>query len=78
VALFVVVFLGAGLFVGSNMAVLCQPLWAFPRLAGWIVGFAFATIAGLIATQLWIPLIRFLGAGPTGVTDPVFGKDLSF
>lgn len=78
VALFVVVFLGAGLFVGSNMVALCQPLWAFPRVAAWIVGFAFAAIAGLIATQLWIPLIRFLGAGPTGVTDPVFGKDLSF
>lgn len=77
-ALFVVVFLGAGLFVGSNMAVLCQPLWAFPRVAAWIVGFAFSAIAGLIATQLWIPLIRFLGAGPTGINDPVFGKDLSF
>jgi len=78
VALFAVVFVGAGLFVGSNLAILCRPLWSFPRAVAWLIGFAFSAVAGLIATQLWIPLLRFLGAGASGTTDPVFGRDLAF
>jgi len=38
----------------------------------------FAAVVGFLATPLWIPLMRFLGATPAGVVDPVFGRDLSF
>jgi uncharacterized protein len=68
----------AGLFVGANLRVLCQSSWAIPRSAPWMVAFLFSAVVALIATPLWIPLMRFLGATPTGISDPVFGNDLSF
>jgi uncharacterized membrane protein (UPF0182 family) len=37
-----------------------------------------AALIGFFAMPLWIPLMRFLGATPAGVADPVFGRDLSF
>jgi uncharacterized protein len=73
----VILFL-AGLFVGANLRALCRPLPAVPRSAPWIVGFAIAGLIGFLATPLWIPLMRFLGATAHGAGDPVFGKDLSF
>lgn len=76
--IFLAVFIFAGLFVGANLRVLCRPFWAIPRTAPWMVAFLFSAVAGLIATPSWIPLMRFLGATPTGVSDPVFGNDLSF
>ena len=67
-----------GLFVGSNLRLLCRPLPIVPRSAPWIVGFAIAALIGFLATPLWIPLLRFVGATAAGVSDPVFSKDLSF
>ena len=77
VAIFFVVSLLVGLFVGANLRVLCRP-YVIPTSAPWVVGFVFAALIGFFATPLWIPLMRFLGATPAGVVDPVFGKDLSF
>lgn len=76
--IFLVVFISAGLFVGANLRVLCQPFWAIPRSAPWVTAFLFSAVVALIATPLWIPLMRFLGATATEISDPVFGNDLSF
>ena len=78
VAIFLVVLLLVGLFVGANLRVLCRSYAVVPASAPWIVGFVFAALVGFIATPLWIPLMRFLGATSAGVVDPVFGRDLSF
>jgi len=78
VAIFLVVSLSVGLFVGANLRVLCRPYAVVPASAPWIIGFGLAVVVGAISTSLWIPLVRFLGATSAGVIDPVFGKDLSF
>ena len=78
VAIFLMVLLLVGLFVGANLRVLCRPYAVVPQTAPWIVGFGFAGLVGFLATPLWIPLMRFLGATSAGVVDPVFGRDLSF
>jgi uncharacterized protein len=78
VGIFLVVLLLVGLFVGANLQTLCRPLPVVPRSAPWIGGFAIAGVVGFLATPLWIPLMRFLGATVGGTADPVFGKDLSF
>ena len=78
VAIFLVVSLLIGLFVGANLRVLCPAVCVVPTSAPWIVGFVLAALVGFLATPLWIPLMRFLGATPAGVVDPVFGRDLSF
>jgi uncharacterized protein len=78
VAIFVVVLLAAGLFFGANLRVLCRPYAVVPANAPWFVGFGLSAVIGFVTTPLWIPLLRFLGAAPAGVADPVFGKDLSF
>ena len=78
VAIFLVVSLLVGLFVGANLRVLCRPYAVVPTSAPWIVGFVLAALIGFFAMPLWIPLMRFLGATPAGVADPVFGRDLSF
>ncbi|MFZ2081402.1 MAG: UPF0182 family protein [Xanthobacteraceae bacterium] len=73
----VILFL-VGLFVGVNLWLLCRLIPIVPRSAPWIVGFAIAGLVGFLATSLWVPLMRFLGATTANVTDPVFDKDLSF
>ncbi len=78
VAIFLVVLLSVGLFVGANLRALCRPYPVVPASAPWVVGFVFAALVGFFATPLWIPLMRFLGASSAGVVDPVFGRDLSF
>jgi len=78
VAIFLVVSLLVGLFVGANLRALCRPYAIVPRSAPWIIGFVLAALVGFLATPLWIPLMRFLGAISVGVVDPVFGRDLSF
>ena len=78
VAIFLVVLFLVGLFIGANLRVLCRPFAVVPASAPWFVGFVFAALVGFIATPLWIPLMRFLGATSAGVVDPVFGRDLSF
>jgi uncharacterized membrane protein (UPF0182 family) len=76
--IFLVVFVSVGLFVGSNLGLLSRRLPPIPRSAPWLAAFLVSGVAALFATPLWIPVIRFFGASPTGTTDPVFGKDLSF
>ena len=78
VGIFLVILLLVGVFVGANLQALCRPLPVVPKSAPWIVGFAIAGLVGFLATPLWIPLMRFLGATVAGVADPVFSKDLSF
>ncbi|MGP0088370.1 MAG: UPF0182 family protein [Xanthobacteraceae bacterium] len=78
VAIFLVVALLVGLFIGVNLQALCRPYPLVPASAPWIIGFAFAAVVGFLATPLWIPLMRLLGATPAGVVDPVLGKDVSF
>src|SRR5208337_2437502 len=78
VAIFLVVTLLVGMFIGANLRVLCRPYAVVPASAPWIVGFVLAAMIGFLATPLWVPLMRFLGATPAGVVDPVFGRDLSF
>jgi len=78
VEIFLAMLLLVGVFLSVNLRLLCRPLPVVPRSAPWIIGFTTAGLAGFIATQLWIPLMRFFGAAPTGTVDPVFTKDLSF
>jgi uncharacterized protein len=76
--IFLSILLLVGLFVGVNLRVLCRPLAVVPRSAPWIAGFSIAALVGFLATPLWIPLMRFLGATAVGTADRVFSKDLSF
>jgi uncharacterized protein len=76
--IFLVILLLVGAFIGVNLWQLCRPLAIVPRSAPWIVAIAIAAVVGFLATSLWIPLMRFVGATASGVADPVFGKDLSF
>ena len=78
VAIFLVVLLSVGVFIGVNLRALCRSYAVIPASAPWIVGFVLAALVGFFATPLWIPLMRFLGATSAGVVDPVFGRDLSF
>jgi len=78
VGIFLVILFLVGLFVVVNLWLLCRLLPVVPKTAPWIVGFAIAGFIGYLATPLWVPLIRFLGATTADVADPVFGKDLSF
>jgi Uncharacterised protein family (UPF0182) len=78
VGIFLVILCLVGLFVGVNLWLLCRLIPIVPRSAPWIVGFAIAGLLGFLATSLWVPLMRFLGATTADVADPVFGKDLSF
>jgi uncharacterized membrane protein (UPF0182 family) len=66
------------LFVGINLRALCRPFPIVPRSAPWIAGSVIAAFVAFLATSLWIPLMRLLGATSAGVTDPVFDQDLSF
>ena len=78
VGIFLALLLLAGLFVGLNLQALCRAFAIIPRSVPWIVGIAIAALLGFVVTPLWIPLMRFLGATPVGIADPVFSKDLSF
>jgi len=76
--IFFAILILLGIFVGYNLHVLCRPLPAVPKTAPWVAGFIFAAVVGFAATALWVPLLGYLGASLTGMTDPVLGKDLSF
>ena len=78
VAIFATVLIFGGLFIAINLRVVCRPVAIVPRSAPWIVGFIISAVIAFGATGLWTRLTAFLGAAPSGVTDPVFGKDLSF
>ena len=77
-AVFLTILILLGIFLGYNLRALCRPLPAVPKTAPWVAAFIFAAVVGFAATALWVPLLGYLGASPTGTTDPVFGKDLSF
>jgi len=76
--IFISVFFAVGLFAGFNLRVLARPLPLVPHSAPWVLGFVFSAVVAFGATDLWMPLLAFLGASPSGTVDPVFNKDLSF
>ena len=78
VAIFAAVFVFGGLFITFNLRAACRPVAIVPRSAPWFGGFIISAMVAFGATALWTPLMGFLGATPSGMTDPVFGKDLSF
>jgi uncharacterized membrane protein (UPF0182 family) len=49
-----------------------------PRSAPWVAGCILAALVAAAATNLWIPLLGYLGATAVGADDPVFGRDISF
>ena len=67
-----------GLFVAVNWRLAARRLASLPPSAPLIAGVVVAALVASGATSLWTPLTGFLGAAPTGVTDPVFGQDLAF
>jgi len=76
--MFVAVVVVVGLFTGANLHVLGQAIPGLPRSAPWLLGFLFAGVIGWGTASSWMPLVAYLGAMPSGTTDPVFGRDLSF
>ncbi|HEY3887052.1 MAG TPA: UPF0182 family protein [Caulobacteraceae bacterium] len=77
-AIFGVVLVFGGAFVAVNWRLAARRLTSLPPSAPLIAGLAVAALVAAGATSLWMPLIGFLGATPSGITDPVFGQDLSF
>jgi uncharacterized membrane protein (UPF0182 family) len=77
-AIFTTVLVFGGLFIGFNLRTACRSIVVIPRGAPWFAGFILSAVVALGATGLWTPLTAFLGAAPSGATDEVFGKDLSF
>ena len=77
-AIFAAVLVLGGPFVAVNWRLAARRLANLPPSAPLIAGLAVAALVAASATSLWIPLTGFLGAAPTGVTDPVFGQDVSF
>jgi uncharacterized protein len=76
--IFVTVLFSVGIFVGYHLRTLCRPLPMVPKSAPWFAAFIVAAVVAVSATTLWVPLLGFLGATATGISDPVFGKDISF
>ena len=76
--IFLIMLLLVGLFLGVNLKALSRLLPTIPASAPWVVGLVIGGVVGYLATPLWIPTMRFVGAIPAGTVDPVFGKDLSF
>ncbi len=77
-AIFITVFVFGGVFAAFNLRASCRRVALVPRSAPWFSGFILSAVVAFGATSMWTPLLAFLGATPSGVTDPVFGKDLSF
>jgi uncharacterized membrane protein (UPF0182 family) len=76
--IFLTLLISAGAFLGFNLRAMCRPLPAVPRSAPWVAGCILAALVGAGATNLWIPLLGYLGATASGASDPVFGRDISF
>jgi len=77
-AIFVTVLITVGTFAGVNLATLSRLLPVVPRSAPWLVGFLSAAIVAYNETDLWMPLVAYLGAASSGSVDPLFHKDLAF
>jgi uncharacterized membrane protein (UPF0182 family) len=78
VAIFVAILIVGGLFIGLNLWLACRSTAGLPPSAPWLAGLVLAAIVASNIGSVWSPLIAFLGATASGVTDPVFGKDISF
>jgi uncharacterized protein len=77
-AIFAAVLVLGGSFVAINWRLAARRLASLPPSAPLVAGLVVAALIGAGAARLWMPLIGFLGATPSGITDPVFGRDLSF
>ncbi len=77
-AIFAAVLVFGGPFVAINWRLAARRLASLPPSAPLIAGVSVAALVAFSATSLWMPLTGFLGATPSGITDPVFGQDLSF
>jgi uncharacterized membrane protein (UPF0182 family) len=78
VSIFATVFIVGGLFIAVSLRAACRPVAIVPRSAPWFAGFIISAVVAFGATAFWTSLMGFLGAAPSGVTDPIFGIDLSF
>jgi uncharacterized membrane protein (UPF0182 family) len=78
VATFFTILVGCGFFMGLNLSLASWPAAGVPRSAPWLVGFILGAIFASNIDGLWPLLTAFLGATASSVTDPVFGKDISF
>jgi uncharacterized membrane protein (UPF0182 family) len=78
VAIFATVLVFGGLFTAFNLRLVCRAAAIVPPSAPWFAGFISSAVVAFAATGLWTPLTAYLGAAQSGLTDPVFGKDLSF
>ncbi len=78
VAIFATIVVVGGPFVAVNWRLAARRVASLPPSAPLIAGFAVAALVAFSAVGLWQPLAGFLGATPSGITDPVFGRDLSF
>jgi uncharacterized membrane protein (UPF0182 family) len=78
VAIFVTILVAGGFFIGLNLSLAARPVAGMPRSAPWIAGFILGALLAGNIDDLWPLLTGFLGATASGVTDPVFGKDISF
>src|SRR5579872_4375395 len=77
-AIFAAVLVVGGLFVAVNWRLAARRLASLPPSAPLVAGFVVAALVGFGAIGAWQRLAGFLGAAPSGVADPLFGKDLSF
>jgi len=77
-AIFAAVLVFGGLFVAVNWRVAARRVAHLPPSAPVIAGFSAAALVAFGSTGLWLPLTGFLGATSSRITDPVFGRDLSF
>jgi uncharacterized protein len=48
------------------------------RVLGWLVTLLPALVFGMVASSLWLEVLSFFERVPFGVTEPVFGMDVSF
>ena len=77
-AIFASVLIVGGLFVARNWRLSARRLASLPASAPLVAAFAVVAVVAFGAAGLWQPLAGFLGATPSGIADPLFGKDLSF
>jgi uncharacterized membrane protein (UPF0182 family) len=48
------------------------------RFIFWIAAIGFSVLAGVAFQANWMKLLQYLNQVPTGITDPIFGRDLAF
>lgn len=65
-------------FVGGNLILVTRPIEKLPQAAVWWIASLIIVVAAYLATNLWVPVVAYLGASQTGVTDPILGFDVSY